>query len=143
MGPQQFQFAAAGFDFLFGLGGKSMGLDRQWLGQGSVTQDLDPLVLTTEKSFPGEQLGRYLCSRWKRFQLSQIDCRHCNPKRIVEAAFGQPSLERHLAPFKSGPRSSSGPCALTLVASTGGLSMTGATSPAYALPFFVGALCRC
>jgi hypothetical protein len=141
MSPQQLQFATAGLDFFFGLGGKTMGFDRQWLGQGSVAQYLDPLVLTTEKSFSSEQLGRYFASRWESFQLAQIN--HCdfNSKRIVEPAFGKTSLERHLAAFKSGACSSSRPGALALVASTGGLSMTGTISPAHALAFFVGTLC--
>ena len=46
-----------------------MGLDRQWLGQGSVAEYLDPLVLTPQKPFFSEQRGRYFAPRWERFQL--------------------------------------------------------------------------
>jgi hypothetical protein len=139
---QQLRFAAAGFDFLFSLGGKPMGLDRQWLRQGSIAENLDSLVFTPQKSLFGEERWRYFAPRWARFQLLQINDRHFNSKGIMEAALWKTPLERHLAAFEPRAGASSRPSALSLVAPARGLPVAGAISPAYALPFIVGTLRR-
>ena len=119
-----------------------MGLNRQWLRQGPVAEDLDPLVLTPQKPFFDEQSGRYFAPRRKSFQLFKINDRRFNSKGIMETTLGKTPLERHLAPFEPGARSSSRPGALSLVASARGLPMAGAVSSADAFPFIVGTLRR-
>jgi hypothetical protein len=140
MSVQQLQFAAAGFDFLFSLGREPMRLNRQWLRQGSVAEDFDPLILASQKPFFGEQRRRYLAPRWESFQLFKIDDRRFNSKGIMETALGKTSLERHLAAFEPGARSPSRPGALSLVAAARGLPMARAFPSADAFPFIVGTL---
>ena len=119
-----------------------MDLDRQRLRQSSITEYLDSLVLTARKAFFGEECGRHFAPRWERFQLLQINDRHFNSKGIMKPALWKTPLERHLAAFKPRAGASSGPSALSLVASARGLSMARAISPAYALPFIIGTLRR-
>ena len=122
---ENFTGSALGFDFGFGRRAEGMGTDRQFLGQFTIAQNFDAVAVAIHE--PDGTQGRFVHAGtiFKHIQIGNVH-RQANRREfgVIEAPFGDPANERHLATFKADTNGTARARGLALATATGGFSVT-------------------
>src|SRR5699024_63559 len=125
--------SACGFDLLLCRSGECSGLDRQFLGQGAVAEDLH----TVESILDDTGLTQGLCGDlgaiFKLLQSGNINRCIGGAENVVETTLRQAACQRHLAAFKTRGATAARPGPLALVTAAPGLAVAGTRAAALRL----------
>src|SRR5262249_28579064 len=104
--------------------------------QGALPQDLDGVHLPGPQQPGADHGGRADLAALRKLsgQVAQVQHREGAAERALEAPLGNPAVERHLAALEAGPLAAAGAGLEALMPARGGLAVTGARTPADALP---------
>src|SRR3972149_3252456 len=132
---QHEHFAAGLLDFLSGRLSEAVRGDFQILGQGAVAQDFQHVKAALGEVLGFECLGVDVVTGLEaRFQVPHVDHGYRERPTVVEAPFGDPPDQGHLAAFERGVARPAGPGTLPFMSTSAGFPVAGARSTTHPLP---------